>query len=84
MGQLKEGVNYIYESPDRGDTVYAREVGGTERVLVGISLKRHQQDKELTDQRLWDEIRQEAKHNEALQKALEQCILLYYISKNGR
>jgi len=83
MGQMKEGVSYVYESPDGGETVYAREMGSKERHLVGISLKRQQQDKEITDRKLWDDIRKEAEHNEALKRALEQCILLYHISKNG-
>jgi len=84
MGQLKEGASYVYESPDGGDTVYSREIGSTERTLVGISLGRQKRNKELQDTQLWHDIRQEAEHNETLQKALEQCIILYHISKNGR
>jgi hypothetical protein len=83
MGQLKEGVSYIYESPDGGETIYARESGGTERHLISISLKRRQRDKELADRQLWDDIRKQSETNEALKTALEHCILLYYIGKNG-
>jgi hypothetical protein len=83
MGQLKEGVSYVYESPDGGETIYAREFGGTERHLISISLNRRQQDKELADRQLWDDIRKQSETNEALKTALEHCILLYYIGKNG-
>ncbi len=39
----KLGIKYIYESPDGGETVYAREVGNytDERVMVSKSSKAH-------------------------------------------
>jgi hypothetical protein len=83
MGQLTPNSGYIYESPDGGDTVYARESGKTERFLVGISLKRQQLNQEIADRQLWDDIRKQSEHNPALKNALEHCILLYHIGKNG-
>ena len=36
MGSLTPGATYIYESPDGGETVYARKEGSTERILALI------------------------------------------------
>lgn len=84
MGTLKQDTTYIYESPDGGHTVYARELNKTERFLVGISLDKQKQMAELKDEELWKDIRKESENNETLQKAMEHCIVLYHISKNGR
>ena len=83
MGTLKPGATYIYERVD--DVVYAREVGAPpeSRQAVGwdydpannphLSKMRHEF--------LWSQIHEEAKNNPALQKALEQCIIIYNLSK---
>jgi hypothetical protein len=91
MGSLKPGATYIYER--NGDEVYAREFGETDRTLIGY--KYEMEDKpdprtndgrplreHLMEDKLWGEIRREAKTNEALQKALESAILIYHLSKD--
>jgi len=83
MGQLKENAVYTYESPDGGHTIYAREQGQSERILVSVSLETHRMEQELQDEELWHDMRRQAKTNEALRKAIEQCIILYHIGKNG-
>lgn len=81
----KPNTDYVYESPDGGDTVYAREHGKTERILVGISYKKTKMEQELKDNELWHNIRELGKTNEALKNALEHCIILYHIAKdNGK
>ena len=74
----------IYESPDRGKTIYARDFGSIERELIhehedmsvyGSIVQKMQHEK------LWEEIHAEAKHNPALQDALNQCIMIYKLSK---
>ena len=40
MGNLTPGATLVYESPDGGKTVYAREAGKSERQLVGYSYER--------------------------------------------
>ena len=68
----------IYESPDKGETVYARESGTTDKVIVErVSLIDN-----LRDTQLWGNIRRSAKDNAALQKALDQCIIIYMLSKD--
>ena len=83
MGQLKENTTYIYESPDGGHTIYAREQGQSERILISVSLEKHRMEQELQDEELWHDMRRQAKTNEALRKAIEHCIILYHIGKNG-
>jgi hypothetical protein len=90
MGNLTPNVPLIYESPDGGKTIYAREFNSPTRHLVGyhydinnshVNTKSPgQQDYE--DHILWNEIRQAAKTNPALQKAMERVKILYRLSKD--
>ena len=76
MGQLKEGVQLIYER-DNG-TVYAREFGAepTTRKVVGI-------DYPVTENVNWHDVMVVAKTNRALQNALDHAIMLYKLSKES-
>lgn len=79
MGLLKPGATYIYESPDGGETVYARESGSsiTDRIMVGQSLKA----KEQIERRLWTEIYNNRNINPTLQQAVDRVILIYKMSE---
>ena len=76
MGNLTPGAKYIYESPDGGKTVYSRVEGQTERKLIGHSPVRYQSLEEVA---LWRNIHMAALGDPVLQKALEQCIILYHL-----
>lgn len=88
MGSLKPGVTYIYER--NGDEIYAREFGESNRKLIGY--KHETPDPRTSDGRplhehmledkLWGEIRREAKTNTTLQKALDRAIMIYRLSKD--
>ena len=77
----------IYESPDGGDTVYAREFdplvpGNTaERRLIFESQANLDLHDQLKEDQLWGEIRRAAKTNTAIADILEQAKLLYHLSK---
>lgn len=79
MSQLQPGATYIYERD--GEKVYAREIGQTERILIGkdytLGTNRHRM--ELTDE--WLSILQAAEHNPALQDALDRAKVIYELSK---
>ena len=77
MGNLIPGATYIYESPDGGDTVYARLEGTTERVMIGQSWKA----RELVEQRMWNDIYPKRNLNPALTEAVEKCIIIYKLSE---
>ena len=76
-GTLKPGATYIYERVD--DVVYARETGSTIRQEIGRDYELH---KHMMEDKLWGEIRREAKTNPALQKALDRAIMIYRLSKD--
>jgi hypothetical protein len=82
MGTLIQDTKYIYESPDGGHTVYARLPGSTERNLIGISLTKQKFLEDAKQKDIWIDILKESENNPALQKAIENVMLLYKISKN--
>jgi hypothetical protein len=72
---------YIYESPDKGGTIYRRKFGETERDLYRVSDEVSDKLAEIREDKLWGEIRRAAKSNKVLQDALERAILVYHLSK---
>jgi hypothetical protein len=94
MGSLKPGVKLIHERV--GNVVYSREFGADPmtrkvtgwdydknnpkfdpRTSDGRPLRDH-----IMDDKLWGEIRREAKTNTTLQKALDRAIMIYKLSKD--
>ena len=91
MGTLKPGATYIYER--NGEEIYAREVGETDRKLIGYKYEMEGKPdprtsdgrplfEHMREKKMWGEIRREAKTNPALQKALDRAILVYRLSKD--
>lgn len=94
MGQLKPGAKYIYERND--GVTYAREFGAdpSTRQVVGWNYDptkldydpRTNDGRPLIDQiredKLWGEIRREARTNSTLQRALDRAIMIYRLSKD--
>jgi hypothetical protein len=80
MGRLKPGATYIYESPDGGETTYAREMGAPleSRIMIGQSWLA----KEQIEQRVWTDIYKHRNRNTALQQAVEECIIIYKLSED--
>jgi hypothetical protein len=83
MGNLTPGATYIYESPDGGETVYAREFGKTEKVMVGQTLKARTVREMVLEDELWHNIRRAAKTNPTLQDALDNAIMIYNLTKTN-
>ena len=79
MGTLKPGATYIYER--NGDEVYAREFGETDRKLVGYGYNPF--NPKIHNPVLWEDMKQEALTNPALQKALDRAIMIYRLSKDN-
>lgn len=77
----------IFESPDKGKTVYARDFRSTTRELVQTHFSDDDGElfnnilRKIQREKLWDEIFKEAERNPTLQTALEQCIMIYKLSK---
>ena len=89
MGTLTPGATYVYER--NGEEIYAREVGKTDRKLIGYQYENKVDPRtkdgrplheHIKEDQLWGEIRCAAKTNEALQSALDRAILIYHLSKD--
>jgi hypothetical protein len=74
----------IFESPDKGETVYKRESGSLDRELVSISEKKKSLHEQLKEDQLWGEIRRKAKTNVALHDILNQAIMVYNLIKDEK
>ena len=83
MGTLKPGVSYVYEHVD--GITYARESGApiNSRFEIGRTYKRTKFDEELARELLWKDIHRTAEDNITLQRALEQCIIIYNLIKDN-
>jgi hypothetical protein len=68
----------IYESPDKGNTVYSREFGSNKREEIRSGSIGAQ----LIEAAMWNDIRKSAITNPTLQAALDQCIMIYKLSKD--
>ena len=91
MGTLKPGVTYVYER--NGDEVYAREFGEKDRTLIGYKYEMENKPdprtndgrplrEHIMEDKMWGEIRREARTNITLQKALDRAIMIYRLSKD--
>jgi hypothetical protein len=90
MGTLTPNATYVYER--NGEEIYAREVGKTERKMIGYQYENEIDPRthdgrplyeHIKEDKLWCEIRIEARTNKVLQDALERAILIYHLSKNN-
>ena len=68
---------YVYESPDRGDTVYRRRAGTNQRELVREGPLRQK----MLRSQLWRDIFQAAETDPELRHMIEQ-IEIYHALKN--
>lgn len=71
---------YIYESPDNGNTVYRRKHGETKRELY----IQNQKEPDLFTYADIKEIKELSKTNSALKKALDNLLVIYYTIKDGK
>lgn len=72
----------IFESPDGGETVYARKQGTSERTMIYQSAKARRliQDRQRTE--LWDKIHRASEDDVVLKDMLDR-IEVYYSLKNS-
>lgn len=71
----------IFESPDGGRTVYARNPGSRERTLHYQDPMLQQELAELESQKRWVDIFQARRDNEELDRLCQQVEILYELSR---
>lgn len=71
----------IYESPDKGETIYARKAGSTERVLLSMSEKAWSRINEQEQAEVWKDIRELAKTNPSLNNVMDRLLVVYNLIK---
>ena len=90
MGSLTPGATYIYERD--GNTVYAREIGKTDRTVIGYSYEGEAKLKDvqredtflgqpMSEIMLMAAILEESKTNSALREEVERVKILYHLGK---
>jgi hypothetical protein len=79
----------IFESPDKGETVYSREAGAdpATRVEIGRDYDSRTSDgrplwEHMQESQLWGNIHRAAKTNPALQIALDRVKVIYALTKD--
>jgi hypothetical protein len=72
----------IYESPDKGQTVYQRDMGSLVREILTTHPDKEKFLQELNEDNLWRDIRHKAKENIPLRNALEQVHIIYNLIKD--
>ena len=82
--QFESNPGWVYESPDRGNTIYRRLPGVAQRDL--ISDHRTTDGRPLIDHiredKMWGDIRRMARKDPALQELLERAIVYYNLKKD--
>jgi hypothetical protein len=74
----------IFESPDGGRTVYARQTGNTDRELYSQDPALQQELKDLKNSKRWVEILQARQDNPELDHLCEQVEILYELSRKSK
>lgn len=82
--RLTPGATYIYESPDGGDTVYAREAGSTERIMIGQNTRAKSLIDKIQEDKLWGDIRRMAESDLAMAELLDKAKVYYYLKNEQK
>ena len=79
---LKPGVKYIYER--NGEEIYAREVGKSERTMIGKHTDPFNENLTINYEleNTWKDILKESRTNPTLQEAMDRVKILYHLSKD--
>ena len=72
-------MKFIYESPDGGKTVYKREPGSPDRVVIKDDTEQEREDTNRWI--MWRDILRAAKTNPELTEALDRARVLYELTR---
>ena len=71
----------IYESPDKGETIYSREFGSLDRELYSETDKARAFREIMVEAIMWQEIHRLVKINPAMKDAVDKVITIYHLIK---
>jgi hypothetical protein len=74
----------IYESPDKGETVYVRKAGESDRTLHSESTRHSDLYIQMKESQLWGNIHRAAKTNVSLADALDKVKMIYALIKTEK
>jgi hypothetical protein len=74
----------IYESPDKGETVYVRQSGESERTLHSQSPRSFDLHEQIKESALWGNIHRAAKTSVPLADALDKVKMIYALIKKDK
>lgn len=74
---------FVYESPDGGHTVYAREVGTLNKTIISVSNVKQRIIEKNHKQNMFMDILELSKTNPALKNALDNLIIIYNLTKEN-
>ena len=74
----------IFESPDKGETIYVRQAGSTERTFHSMSKRKYDLHESIKESQLWGEIHRAAKTNKTLADILNQAKMVYALIKKEK
>ena len=76
----------IFESPDKGDTIYEREFGSADRVLVKDTRGGHGKSlhEAMMENKMWGEIQSLGRTNPTMRDELDRVIALYHLLKEAK
>jgi len=81
---IQKKSNIVYESPDKGETIYGREFGSMDRELISESQHKKSLHEQLMEDKMWGEIRRLYKTNPALNDAVDKVITIYHLVKDRK
>lgn len=79
---MTDSAGRIFESPDKGETVYARVPGEYKRILVKESEQVKSMREKIHEDKLWNEIRTMAKTDPAMKDLADKLIMTYHLLKD--
>ena len=71
----------IFESPDKGQTVYRRSPGTSQRELYSTTSDGTNLHEQLQEDQMWGNIRRMARTDEGLRELLERAIIYYNLKR---
>ena len=82
--QFEGDPKWIHESPDKGETVYRRLPGTTQRDLIQDNRTRDGRPliEHIREDQMWGEIRRMARTDAGLQELLERAIIYYNLKRD--